>query len=137
MKKMKAVVKPNAQSNNFILMEVPIPTIKEDEVLVRVKAIGVGIQDRYFFSPNMQFPYPIGIEGAGIIKETGEKVTDLQTGDKVAFISMLEPKDILFIAGASGANGTFVVQLAKEKGCIVSASTSQKNHAYIEIFEGR
>ena len=49
MEKMKAFVKQNKESNDFILMDIPIPTIDDDEVLVKVKAIGVGIQDGYFF----------------------------------------------------------------------------------------
>lgn len=179
---MIAFVKQNRESNNFVLMEVPIPEIAEHEILVQVKAIGVGIQDGYFFPQNMLFPYPIGIEGAGIIKKTGKQVVDFQVGDKVAFISVLEPKgggyaefavlgrnsviepipigmsfseaaamtvagnaitkvfktldlkpgDTLFIAGASGANGTFAIQLAKELGCIIAASASEINHDYLK-----
>lgn len=40
--------------------------------------------------------------------------------------------DRLFIAGASGAIGTFVIQLAKEKGMRISASASTKNHDYMK-----
>ena len=38
----------------------------------------------------------------------------------------------LFIAGASGAIGTFVIQLATAKDIRVSASASQKNHDYLK-----
>lgn len=40
--------------------------------------------------------------------------------------------DSLFIAGASGAIGTLVIQLAKEKGIRISASASAKNHDYMK-----
>lgn len=40
--------------------------------------------------------------------------------------------DSLFIAGASGAIGTLVIQLAKEKGIRISASASTKNHDYMK-----
>ncbi|MCK9452125.1 MAG: NADP-dependent oxidoreductase [Bacteroidales bacterium] len=40
--------------------------------------------------------------------------------------------DTLFIAGASGAIGTMVIQLAKEKGIRISASASAKNHDYMK-----
>lgn len=39
--------------------------------------------------------------------------------------------DTLFIAGASGAIGTMVIQLAKAQGIRISASASQKNHDYM------
>ena len=44
----------------------------------------------------------------------------------------LSKGDTLFIAGASGAIGTMVIQLAAAAGIKVSASASSKNHAYME-----
>lgn len=44
----------------------------------------------------------------------------------------LDFDDKIFIASASGANGTFAIQFAKEKGCIVSASASKSNHNYMK-----
>lgn len=44
----------------------------------------------------------------------------------------LNKGDTLFIAGASGAIGTLVIQLAKAKGIRVSASASVKNHDYMK-----
>ena len=46
----------------------------------------------------------------------------------------LEMGDTLFIAGASGAIGTFVIQLAASKGIRIAASASEENHAYMESF---
>jgi len=92
MRKMKAIVKQNRESDDFILTETPIPDIDDSEVLVQVKAIGVGIQDGYFFPENMQFPYPIGMEGSGVIDKVGKDVIDFKEGDKVAFVGVTEPK---------------------------------------------
>ena len=44
----------------------------------------------------------------------------------------LEKNNTLFIAGASGAIGTFVIQLAAKKGIRVSASASQQNQEYMQ-----
>lgn len=44
----------------------------------------------------------------------------------------LEKNDKLFIAGASGAIGTLVIQLANEKGIRVAASASAKNQNYMK-----
>ena len=43
----------------------------------------------------------------------------------------LKKGDTLFIAGASGAIGTFVIQLAAGQGIVVVGSASQKNHHYM------
>lgn len=44
----------------------------------------------------------------------------------------LNKNDKLFIAGASGAIGTFVIQLASAKGIQISASASERNHEYMK-----
>lgn len=44
----------------------------------------------------------------------------------------LKTGDTLFIAGASGAIGTLVIQLAKQKGARIAASASAKNHDYMK-----
>jgi len=44
----------------------------------------------------------------------------------------LKRDNTLFIAGASGAIGTLIIQLAKEKGIRISASASAKNHDYMK-----
>lgn len=44
----------------------------------------------------------------------------------------LNKGDTLFIAGASGAIGTLVIQLAKAKGILIAASASPKNHEYMK-----
>ncbi|WJY26311.1 NADP-dependent oxidoreductase [Sporosarcina trichiuri] len=158
------------------------PSISEHELLVRVRAVGVGIHDSYFLPQEMAYPYPIGIEAAGVIEQTGSSVTDYQTGDRIAFVSMMQPKggtwaeyaavtedsliipipdsmdfteaaaipvagntvlhamtalplqsgDSVFIAGASGAIGTFAIQIAKARGWHVAGSASPKNHDYMK-----
>lgn len=40
--------------------------------------------------------------------------------------------DTLFVAGSTGSNGTFAIQLAKDMGCKIVASASKKNHKYME-----
>ena len=44
----------------------------------------------------------------------------------------LQKNETLFIAGASGAIGTLVIQLANEKGIRVAASASAKNQDYMK-----
>ena len=178
---MKAYVRINALTQEVQLMDVPVPEIQPDEVLIKVEAFGVGIHDRYFIPRDAEFPYTIGSEGAGIIEKAGSAVTGFSIGDRVIFTTILQTTggcwaeyvaakasglitlpenlpfaqgaaipiagktalesmrslqlskgDTLFIAGASGAIGTMVIQLAAAAGIKVSASASSKNHAYME-----
>lgn len=181
MKNMKAYVRTDASSQEVKLLEVQLPEIKPDEVLMKVEAFGVGIHDRYFIPQGISFPYVIGSEGAGTISKIGQEVDGFSIGDRMIFTTILQPLggswaeyavahpstfiplpenttfaqgaalpiaggtalecmrelqlekgDLLFIAGASGAIGTLVIQLAAAKGIRVSASASKKNHDYMK-----
>ncbi len=92
MDKMKAFARTGADSMDVEMITVPIPSVAEDEVLVAIEAFGVGIHDRYFIPADAQFPYVIGIEGAGRITAVGAQVTDYATGDRVVFTSSMHPK---------------------------------------------
>ena len=68
--------------------EVPEPFLKEGEVLVEMKAIGLSYADVYrrqgAYHLTGQPPYINGYEGAGVIVDTNG-VNDIYTGDRVAF----------------------------------------------------
>lgn len=179
---MKAFVLLHRDSSTVEPAVVPVPRIEADELLVRVQAIGVGIHDSYFLPEDAQYPYPIGIEAAGIVEEVGRDVTGHAPGDRVSFVSAMQPHggtwaeltavkvgsmivpipqglgfveaaavpvagntalkalhtlaDVpaggsLFIAGGSGAIGTFAIQLARQRGLRVAASASAANHDYL------
>lgn len=181
MKSMKAYVRTNSEKNNIKLIDVEVPLIEADEVLIKVKAFGVGIHDRYFIPKDPVFPYIIGAEGSGEIVETGKNVKKFNVADRVIFSSSLLPKggswadyvavpetslvsmpseisfikgaslpvagktaveslqalnlqkgETLFIAGASGAIGTLVIQLAKNLGVTVISLASAKNQSYMK-----
>lgn len=65
---MKAIVKRSAAPDDIAFEEVKVPTINDDELLVHIKAVGVGIHDSYFLPQEINYPYPIGIEAAGIVE---------------------------------------------------------------------
>lgn len=179
---MKAFVLPSAEQQTVELAEVPVPRIGPDELLVRIHAIGVGIHDSYFLPPDISYPFPIGIEAAGVVEEVGDEFTQYQPGARIAFVSSMQAKggtwaeyavvregamivpipqgltfeqaaavpvagntavktfheleDVpaggtLFVAGASGAIGTFIIQMARARGWKVAASASKRNHEYL------
>ncbi len=72
---MRAFVKQSPEPTDIALQDVPMPQIAPDELLVRVRAIGVGIHDSYFVPSDVSYPYTIGIEAAGSVEEVGATVT--------------------------------------------------------------
>jgi len=179
---MNAFVKRSATEYGMEFRDMPVPDLGDTELLIRVRAIGVGVHDGYFVPPAAPYPYVIGIEAAGIIERIGGAVTTYQPGERIAFVSAMQPKggtwaeyavvesrsllvripdgttfeeaaavpvagntairalmcvdlkagETLFIAGGSGAIGTFAIQLATAKGYRVAASASARNHRYLE-----
>ena len=71
------------------IREVSIPEIKPDEVLVRVKSVGINPVDNMITRGDIKlitpysFPLTIGNELAGVIEKTGEKVIEFKEGDRV------------------------------------------------------
>lgn len=76
----------------LIWEEVPLPSPKKGEVLVRQKAIGLNYIDVYFRTglykaPSL--PATVGMEGAGVVEAVGDGVTDIAVGDRVAYAGAL------------------------------------------------
>jgi NADPH2:quinone reductase len=68
--------------------EVPLPSPKPGEALVRHKAVGLNYIDIYFRTGLYKapaLPATIGMEGAGVVEAVGEGVTHVVPGDRVAY----------------------------------------------------
>jgi NADPH2:quinone reductase len=69
--------------------EITDPIMKDNELLVRMKAIGLNFADIYRRKGNYHLagnpPYILGYEGAGIVEQVGAGITNLKVGDRVAF----------------------------------------------------
>ena len=89
---MRAFVLSAAGASTVEPAEVPQPLIDADELLVQVKAVGVGIHDSYFLPGDARYPYPIGIEAAGIVAGVGSATTGFHPGERIAFVSSMQPK---------------------------------------------
>lgn len=87
--KMKAIVKHHRGFGAELQM-VDIPTIKEDEVLIKVKATSICGTDLHIYTwdewsqSRVNPPYVFGHEFAGEIVEVGSKVTNVELGDQVS-----------------------------------------------------
>ncbi|MEL7129485.1 MAG: NAD(P)-dependent alcohol dehydrogenase [Pseudomonadota bacterium] len=58
---------------------------REDEILVRIKGVGICHTDIVFGSGAMPYPFPavLGHEGSGIVEAVGTKITKVRPGDHV------------------------------------------------------
>ncbi|MDX2072678.1 MAG: zinc-binding alcohol dehydrogenase family protein [Haliscomenobacter sp.] len=80
-----AVLYTPGGAENFQILEVPIPTPEEGQVLIRVKAFGLNrseLMTRKGFSPNVQFPRVLGIECVGEVES--DPSGEYKKGQKVA-----------------------------------------------------
>lgn len=73
------------------MKEVAMPQIKSDyDVLIRMKRLGICGSDVHYYTQGkigsqvVSYPFTVGHEGAGIIEKTGEKVTRVKPGDRIA-----------------------------------------------------
>ena len=96
---MKAIVAQQYGGPEVLKLEdVPMPTPKEDEMLVKVFAAGVNSFDgtlrsgKYAKRPNgTQLPWHPGYDIAGVVERVGGKVTKFKMGDAVyAMINILK-----------------------------------------------
>jgi len=67
--------------------DVEVPVLKKGEVLVKNEFIGINFIDTYHRTGLYKLPLPfiLGREGAGVIQEVGEGVTDFKAGDHIAY----------------------------------------------------
>lgn len=70
--------------------QVPVPEIKDNQVLVRAHYAGVNFIDSYYregLYKITKFPHILGSEGSGEIVQVGSKVTNFKVGDRVGYIT--------------------------------------------------
>ncbi|MHA3683772.1 NADP-dependent oxidoreductase [Leucobacter sp. HY1908] len=89
---MKAFVIADQSAGHVQLAEVPVPREGQGELLVRMRAIGVGVHDAYYLPPESHPCLPVGIEGAGEIQRVGDGVANYRAGDRIAFVSSMQAK---------------------------------------------
>lgn len=90
---MKAIrISQFGTSENLVVEQTEISAPAEDEVRITLYAAGVNPSDvytstgTYAIKPNL--PYTPGLDGAGIVEQVGEKVTNVKAGDRVFIASL-------------------------------------------------
>lgn len=74
------------------VVDLPDPRPEPEQVVVDVAAAGVNFIDTYRRTGRYPTPFPhvVGSEGAGVVVEVGDDVTDLAVGDAVAWVAGTE-----------------------------------------------
>lgn len=72
-------------------VDLPTPTPKANEALVKITAAGINFIDVYNREGRYKVPLPfvLGQEGSGTVQAVGKEVTNLKPGDRVAYTSVL------------------------------------------------
>ena len=79
--------------------EIPVPQIKQDELLVRIEACAVCGSDLKAFSvgnPRLQPPIVMGHEFAGTVEEAGTDVTGFAEGDRIVMATSVSCGECLY-----------------------------------------
>ncbi len=87
---MKAfLLKRYGKTNQFSFADIPKPTIKSNEILVQIHAVGLNPIDymipKGMFKPILKFQLPatMGSDLAGVVVEVGSQVTRFKLGDSI------------------------------------------------------
>lgn len=84
-----AFIKKTGGPNAIEIGDLPVPEIKDNEVLVKVSAVAVNPVDTYIRSgkyqltPSIPLPYIIGLDLAGVVSKAGKKVQAFKPGQRV------------------------------------------------------
>ena len=84
---MLAVVKEH-EGPGFAVKEVPYPVLRDTDVIIKVRSVGICGTDVEFYQagavpPFVQLPMVLGHENVGTVVEVGEGVTDYKVGDQI------------------------------------------------------
>ena len=81
---MKVILANKRGIDNIEIRNIPIPNIQQNEVLIKIKAIGVNPVDwKGVESGEFGDCYILGTDISGIIEEVGNKVTKFKKGDEI------------------------------------------------------
>ncbi|HUT81425.1 MAG TPA: alcohol dehydrogenase catalytic domain-containing protein, partial [Candidatus Bathyarchaeia archaeon] len=74
---------------NIEFQNVPLPEIKDNEILIKIKRIGICGSDIHVYHglhPNTEYPVTQGHEVSGVIEKVGKKIINFKLEDKVTIL---------------------------------------------------
>ena len=95
-----AVIYQFGGPDELVVSDVPVPSIEDNEVLIKIEYAGIGQWDIFereggydaMLGLGSKFPYILGSEGSGVVYAKGKNVKHLEVGDKVYASGFLNPK---------------------------------------------
>ncbi|MCL4378431.1 MAG: NAD(P)-dependent alcohol dehydrogenase [Actinobacteria bacterium] len=78
------------KQKHIVIKDIPIPKYTDDEVLVRIKEVGLCGSDVHYYNEGragdfiIKKPIILGHESSGVVTEVGRNVKSLKKGDRVA-----------------------------------------------------
>jgi len=104
------VINQWGKADVFEQVQMPVPELEAQDVLVKVAYAGLNPADwkmraghLAFAMPKLSFPLVLGLDASGVVVATGENVTDLAVGDRVASATNL------FHSGKPGSYAQYMV----------------------------
>ena len=76
------------ETNTCQIDEIPIPSITDNEILVKVASASLCHSDLMLFEGSIPATEPVvmGHEGVGFVEDIGENVTGFKKGDRIGFL---------------------------------------------------
>ncbi|MGC8581577.1 MAG: L-threonine 3-dehydrogenase [Thermoplasmata archaeon] len=90
MKMMKAAIKEQPIRNGVRIAEVPMPSVNDDDVLIKIKSASICGTDVHIYNwdewaaSNIKLPLRFGHEFVGVVEKVGTKVDTIKPGDVVS-----------------------------------------------------
>lgn len=89
----KIVIRRTGDPSVFEIIDVPVPPVKGNEVLIDIKAVGMNWSEvmirRGDWPMDLSLGATLGAEGAGVVEAVGGDVTHIKAGDRVANFEIL------------------------------------------------
>ncbi|MGF1470749.1 MAG: NADP-dependent oxidoreductase [Rubrobacteraceae bacterium] len=118
-------------SDKLKVLDLPAPEPDAGEVLIRVRAAGVGpwdVMSRQGVFGNREFPFVPGFEPAGVVEAIGDYVEDLREGDEVYAYRFPGGGYAEYVAASQGVTARKPAALSFEEaaGVPVAATTAHQ-----------
>ncbi|MDC7952817.1 zinc-dependent alcohol dehydrogenase [Liquorilactobacillus mali] len=100
-------------ADKIAVVEVEKPTFGSNDILVKMKAVGICGSDTFYTHvggiPPLQGHTPLGHEPAGEVEGVGENIKDVQVGNHIVINSMAFEDGILGSGGLQGGFANYVI----------------------------
>ena len=132
-----AVVRTFGEPSCMKIETVPVPSVEDGEVLVKVFAAGINPVDTYIRSGQYaklpRLPYTPGSEGAGVVARVGRNVTEVAVGDRVYVTGTITGTYAQYTVCAAADVRRLPEQISFEQGAAISVAYRTAYRALFQV----